>query len=105
MGFPTAVENMDLTLGEAAEALGTSAGITDRTARGYSIDSRTLAPGQLFFAIRGPRFDGHDFVAAALARGAAGAVVAHEFWQRSPAEMRPALLSVPDTTKALQHLG
>ena len=35
-----------------------------------SIDSRTLEPGALFVAIRGPRFDGHDFLAAAHARGA-----------------------------------
>jgi UDP-N-acetylmuramoyl-tripeptide--D-alanyl-D-alanine ligase len=45
-------------------------------ATGYSIDTRTLAPGDLFFAIRGERFDAHDFVANALARGARAAVVA-----------------------------
>ena len=39
-------------------------------ASGYSIDSRTVAPGELFFAVRGDRFDGHDFVASALERGA-----------------------------------
>ncbi len=43
---------------------------------GYSIDTRTLAPGDLFFAIRGERFDAHDFVADALAKGACAAVVA-----------------------------
>ena len=42
---------------------------------GVSIDSRTLAPGDLFFAIRGPRHDGHAFVADAFRRGARGAVV------------------------------
>jgi UDP-N-acetylmuramoyl-tripeptide--D-alanyl-D-alanine ligase len=45
-------------------------------ATGYSIDTRTLAPGDLFFAIRGERFDAHDFVADALAKGACAAVVA-----------------------------
>jgi UDP-N-acetylmuramoyl-tripeptide--D-alanyl-D-alanine ligase len=45
-------------------------------ATGYSIDTRTLDPGDLFFAIRGERFDAHDFVANALARGARAAVVA-----------------------------
>jgi UDP-N-acetylmuramoyl-tripeptide--D-alanyl-D-alanine ligase len=45
-------------------------------ATGYSIDTRTLDPGDLFFAIRGERFDDHDFVANALARGARAAVVA-----------------------------
>ena len=42
---------------------------------GVSIDSRTLAPGDLFFAIRGPRFDGHAFVPDAFRAGAAGVVV------------------------------
>ena len=45
-------------------------------ATGYSIDTRTLAPGDLFFAVRGERYDAHDFVAAALERGARAAVVA-----------------------------
>ncbi|MGE5127189.1 MAG: Mur ligase domain-containing protein, partial [Betaproteobacteria bacterium] len=40
-----------------------------------SIDSRTVEPGALFVAIRGPRFDGHDFTAAAAARGAAALVL------------------------------
>jgi UDP-N-acetylmuramoyl-tripeptide--D-alanyl-D-alanine ligase len=44
-------------------------------ATGTSIDSRTVAAGELFFAVRGERFDGHDFVAAALAKGAVAAVV------------------------------
>jgi UDP-N-acetylmuramoyl-tripeptide--D-alanyl-D-alanine ligase len=44
---------------------------------GVSIDSRTLERGQLFFALKGERFDGHAFVAAAAARGAAAAVVEH----------------------------
>ena len=43
---------------------------------GLSIDSRSIAPGEAFFAIRGDRRDGHDFVAAALAARAALAVVA-----------------------------
>ena len=42
---------------------------------GYSIDSRTLVPGDLFFAIQGERFDGHEFVPAAFERGARAAVV------------------------------
>ncbi len=48
----------------------------EQPATGYSIDTRTLAPGDLFFAVRGERFDAHDFVAAALERGARAAVVA-----------------------------
>lgn len=45
-------------------------------AAGVSIDSRTLAPGDLFVALRGPNFDGHDHVGEAAAKGAAGALVA-----------------------------
>src|SRR3984893_1622033 len=45
-------------------------------ATGYSIDTRTLSPGDLFFAVRGERYDAHDFVAAALQRGARAALVA-----------------------------
>jgi UDP-N-acetylmuramoyl-tripeptide--D-alanyl-D-alanine ligase len=45
-------------------------------ATGYSIDTRTLSPGDLFFAVRGERYDAHDFVAGALDRGARAAVVA-----------------------------
>ena len=44
-------------------------------AQGYSIDSRTIRPGDLFFAIKGDRFDGHDFVQHDLEKGAAAAVV------------------------------
>ena len=40
-------------------------------ASGYSIDSRTIQPGELFFAVQGERLDGHDYVEAALSRGAA----------------------------------
>jgi UDP-N-acetylmuramoyl-tripeptide--D-alanyl-D-alanine ligase len=45
-----------------------------------SIDSRTVKPGDLFIAIKGERFDGHDFVQAALAAGASGAVVERAAW-------------------------
>jgi UDP-N-acetylmuramoyl-tripeptide--D-alanyl-D-alanine ligase len=47
----------------------------DRSFGAVTTDSRRLAPGELFVALRGPRFDGHEFVAGALAAGAAGAVV------------------------------
>ncbi|MFP5249298.1 MAG: Mur ligase domain-containing protein, partial [Acidobacteriota bacterium] len=64
---------MHLTLAEAAIGAGAvletpaslpSAGTLIAT--GYSIDSRTVGAGELFFAVRGERLDGHDFVAAAL---------------------------------------
>ncbi|HKW54786.1 MAG TPA: Mur ligase domain-containing protein, partial [Stellaceae bacterium] len=62
----------------AAEAVAATNGKSTRdwSARGVSIDSRTVAPGDLFIALAGPKFDGHDFVAMALERGAAAALVA-----------------------------
>src|SRR4051812_13127434 len=46
-------------------------------ARGVSIDSRNVALGDLFIALKGPNFDGHDYVAGALDKGAAVAMVTH----------------------------
>jgi UDP-N-acetylmuramoyl-tripeptide--D-alanyl-D-alanine ligase len=96
---------MNLTLGEIAKVLGTSCRAPDRLAAGYSIDSRTIEPNELFFALKGPHFDGHEFVAQALERGAAGAVVNQVFCEGSGAEMAPALIAVADPTKALQDLA
>ena len=55
----------------AAATNGTTSG--NWTASGVSIDTRTLEPGDLFVALKGPNFDGHDFVAAAFAAGAVAA--------------------------------
>ncbi|MBL9050581.1 MAG: UDP-N-acetylmuramoyl-tripeptide--D-alanyl-D-alanine ligase [Tabrizicola sp.] len=70
-------------------------------ALGVSIDTRTLQPGDLFVALKDVR-DGHDFVAAALAKGAAAALVSHV--PEGVAEDAP-LLVVPDVLKALEGLG
>ncbi len=95
---------MKLTLGGVAEFV-QGAGDFDPAAwvHGYSIDSRTIQAGQLFFAIRGERLDGHDFVEQALAAGAVAAVVKRE----SLARLRSprGLIAVEDTTHALQTLG
>ncbi|RLA85447.1 MAG: hypothetical protein DRG31_02960 [Deltaproteobacteria bacterium] len=48
---------------------------------GVSTDSRTLKPGQIFFALKGPRFDGHSFVEEARRKGASGAVIERELRQ------------------------
>ncbi len=96
---------MELTLGEVAGALGAATDVPERIARGYAIDSRTISPDQLFFAIRGPRFDGHDFVVQALGRGAVGAVVEKGFFDQSEAELRRSLIAVENTTEALQALA
>ena len=74
----------------------------DWRATGVSIDSRTCAPGDLFVALAGPNFDGHDYVAGALSAGAAGAIV-----NRVPAELEgsPKLVAVDDCDAALTALG
>jgi UDP-N-acetylmuramoyl-tripeptide--D-alanyl-D-alanine ligase len=71
-------------------------------ATGVSIDSRTVEPGDLFIALRGPNFDGHAFVAKALAAGAVAAIVSEV-----PADIidSTALLLVEDTMSALWDLG
>jgi UDP-N-acetylmuramoyl-tripeptide--D-alanyl-D-alanine ligase len=72
-------------------------------AQGYSIDSRTVGPGQLFFAVKGERLDGHDYVEAALGRGAVAAAVRADQLSRYPRRTR--LLAVEDTLVALQTLA
>ncbi len=72
------------------------------TASGVSIDSRTLAPGDLFVALRGERQDGHAFVAEALARGAAAALVDH---RPAGLDATAPLLMVADTGAGLAALG
>ncbi len=76
-------------------------------ATGYSIDSRTLASGDLFFAVRGERFDGHDFVEAALARGAVAAVVSQDKLESLPATIKneDLLVVADDPLAALQRLA
>jgi UDP-N-acetylmuramoyl-tripeptide--D-alanyl-D-alanine ligase len=73
------------------------------TALGYSIDSRTIRAGELFFAVKGERFDGHDFVSAALDNGAVAAVVRQDQWHRYSWTTK--LLVVDDTLIALQTLA
>jgi UDP-N-acetylmuramoyl-tripeptide--D-alanyl-D-alanine ligase len=96
---------MVLPLAKAAEVLGYCKPVAARVVRGYSIDSRRVESDQLFFAIRGQKNDGHDFVTSALERGAAGAVVQHSLLERFPASLRPQLVPVADTTEALQNLA
>jgi UDP-N-acetylmuramoyl-tripeptide--D-alanyl-D-alanine ligase len=69
---------------------------------GVSTDSRTLIAGQLFVALRGQRFDGHDFLREAAARGAAGVMVSRSV-EDSPAGM--CVIQVPDTLKALAAMA
>jgi len=72
---------------------------------GVSIDSRTIRAGELFFAIHGPRHDGHDHVAAALERGALAAVVAESRARQFPDAVRGSCLVVEDTLRGLHRLA
>jgi len=99
---------MRWTVDEVACALGvTPPGGVDSLARlaGVSIDSRTVARGELFVAIHGPRHDGHSFVVAALEAGALAGVVAEDRLLGYPEQYRSKLLAVPDTLAALQDLA
>ncbi|KYH32596.1 UDP-N-acetylmuramoyl-tripeptide--D-alanyl-D-alanine ligase [Neomoorella mulderi] len=74
--------------------------------RGVSTDSRSIKPGMLFIALKGERFDGHDFIGMALAGGAAAAIGEH-FPPEIVAGRQPeqALIQVDDTLLALQRLA
>jgi UDP-N-acetylmuramoyl-tripeptide--D-alanyl-D-alanine ligase len=80
-------------------------------ATGYSIDSRTIRPGELFFAVKGEKLDGHDFVLPAIEKGAIAAVVSKSKWEHQnaaggqPARSSTPLLQVEDTLLALQKLA
>ena len=80
-----------------------SGGVPRAGVTGISIDSRTLSQGELFFAIKGPKLDGHDYVAAAFARGAAAAVV-DEHHARALQELGP-LYVVNEVLTSLESLG
>ncbi|HKS42431.1 MAG TPA: Mur ligase domain-containing protein, partial [Blastocatellia bacterium] len=100
-----------MKLGEIANILGSTLGSTDSSEQspiGYSIDSRTVRAGEMFFAIRGENYDGHRFVQGALERGAIAAVVSRDFGlsNETAAQIDDInLIRVPDTLVALQSLA
>ncbi|MFZ2019444.1 MAG: UDP-N-acetylmuramoylalanyl-D-glutamyl-2,6-diaminopimelate--D-alanyl-D-alanine ligase [Methyloceanibacter sp.] len=90
------------TIGEIVAATGGSClGAATTPVTGLSIDSRSLAPGEGFVAIRGPNRDGHSFVEGALRSGAAFAIVDRSF----PSGDEERLVRVGDTLEALNALG
>jgi UDP-N-acetylmuramoyl-tripeptide--D-alanyl-D-alanine ligase len=94
---------MKLALKKIAEFVAAEGEPRDAVAHVYSIDSRTIRPGALFFAVKGERFDGHDFVAAAIERGAIAAIVRKDELARL--SDRSKLLAVDDPLAALQTLA
>ena len=95
-----------LCVGElAAAAHGELAsGRPEAEVAGVSIDSRRLAPGDLFVAIRGERFDGHAFVADAVQKGASGVIVSDASAMRA-GTVPSFVIVVDDTTRALQLIA
>jgi UDP-N-acetylmuramoyl-tripeptide--D-alanyl-D-alanine ligase len=97
---------MNLQLDEVTKAVaGTLAGQGSVVARGYSIDTRTLNPGDLFFAIKGPNFDGHNFVRQAFEKKASGIVVDATFDGAIETSPEFDVIKVCSPTAALQALA
>jgi UDP-N-acetylmuramoyl-tripeptide--D-alanyl-D-alanine ligase len=94
---------MKLPLSRIAEILGGRGEFDPNAlAQGYSIDSRSIRPGELFFAVKGDKFDGHDFVTQAMANGSAAVVRKGKLAQY---ENKANLIAVDDTLAALQRLA
>jgi UDP-N-acetylmuramoyl-tripeptide--D-alanyl-D-alanine ligase len=92
------------TLDEMAAAMrATRSGALPADVSGISIDSRSIAKGEAFFAIQGDNRDGHEFVNGALQGGAGVAVIARDQRERFPAAAP--LLAVDDVLEALRDLG
>lgn len=99
---------MKLSLARIAQILDATGEFDgEAVAQGYSLDSRAIKPGELFFAVKGERLDGHDFVEAALANGAVAAVVQRDRCAPSPSgkDAAPQIIVVEDTLAALQKLA
>src|SRR5271155_5668827 len=97
---------MKLPLGRIAQyisAEGDFAG--DAMAQGYSIDSRTILPGEVFFAVKGERMDGHDYVVSAMEKGAVGAVIGKMHLARFTDKRNLLVVEEDDALTALQTLG
>jgi UDP-N-acetylmuramoyl-tripeptide--D-alanyl-D-alanine ligase len=90
-----------MSLQEAAAAMNARPVASELRFDGVSTDTRSVARGQLFVAIRGDHFDGHDFLAAAQERGAAAALVDEKFSGQAPLP----LIVADDTRRALGRLG
>ncbi|MED7667351.1 UDP-N-acetylmuramoyl-tripeptide--D-alanyl-D-alanine ligase [Pseudomonas moraviensis subsp. stanleyae] len=89
-----------LTLSELTNALEARLIGADASFGGVSIDSRAIQPGQLFIALTGPRFDGHDYLNDVAGKGAVAALV-----EREVADSALPQLLVKDTRQALGQLG
>ena len=105
------MSELRLTVKWVADAVGgrVVSGEPDHVVGHVTTDSRSLRPGDFFLALRGERFDGHEFVSDVLSRGATGAIV-ERGWTPDPQDpahgrANAAVIEVDDTTKALQDLA
>jgi UDP-N-acetylmuramoyl-tripeptide--D-alanyl-D-alanine ligase len=78
--------------------------------RGLSTDSRSIGAGELFWALKGEQYDGHDFAGKAIKRGAAGIVVQKDYWKSEGRKDKSLTSEFPDpviitVTNTLQALG
>jgi UDP-N-acetylmuramoyl-tripeptide--D-alanyl-D-alanine ligase len=92
------------TIAEWTEGELLAPGAAAKEAAGYSIDSRTISAGEVFFAVSGERYDAHRFVADALTRGAIAAVVSN-LDALDAAARASTLILVDDPLRALQRLA
>jgi UDP-N-acetylmuramoyl-tripeptide--D-alanyl-D-alanine ligase len=96
-----------MTAAEAAQAMAgaLAAGRAETPLAGFSIDSRTLREGDVYFAIIGERLDGHRFIPEAIRAGAAGLVVSNHAFVPRHLDRGTVVVRVDDTTLALQRLA
>src|SRR5687767_15651174 len=81
----------------AIDAIGQAEGDLDQEVKGLCYDSRKLQTGEVFFAAPGEKVDGHEFIAAAVGKGAAAVVVSRKGdWPRPAAVVR-----VPDVRRSM----
>src|ERR1700674_5841494 len=98
---------MTLEIQEVVRAMNGRGNPLPATVTGWSVDTRTQNPGDVYFALRGPNHDGHDFLGVAMEKGAAAVVVESEpsrdrHW---PLAGKDAVIVVDDTLRALQELA
>jgi UDP-N-acetylmuramoyl-tripeptide--D-alanyl-D-alanine ligase len=92
-----------MSLSEIARAVGGNLSGPNGLAQGVSIDSRTIKPGELFVAIKGPNFDGQEFITQAIGSGASGIIASGNIDLKG--EKNPGLIKVSDTLGALKELA
>jgi UDP-N-acetylmuramoyl-tripeptide--D-alanyl-D-alanine ligase len=92
---------MTNTVLDAAKRLGLALP-TKKVIKGVEVDSRKVEAGQLFFALKGKKVDGHDHIAEAAAKGASAAIVSQEYRGES---FGLSLIAVPDVLLTLQNLA